>query len=233
MWSLQGSNVQYSVAGWWYLLISGPMFQVILFRWFWRFFIWTVFLFRVSRLPLTLRPTHPDRAGGLGYLGVAQQSFISVFVAFAAVASSTIAHDILSDASTFRDERLEIAVLVTVFVLVIYAPVSFFSKKLFVARRVGLKEYGSLGLKLSEAFHEKWIGDEKKTVGQEMLASADASAMADYSATYDNVRSMRVVPVTLRQIVSTAGILLVPFAPLALTEYSLRDLLTRLTEALV
>ncbi|MEE9158808.1 MAG: hypothetical protein V3U60_10535, partial [Gammaproteobacteria bacterium] len=116
MWSGQHGDVRFSAAGWWYLLISGPMFQVILFRWFWRFLIWAAFLFRVSRLSLVLQPTDPDLAGGLGYLGMAQQTFVAVFFAFATVASSTIAHDILAEGGTFRNELPEIIVLVLAFV---------------------------------------------------------------------------------------------------------------------
>ena len=233
LWAVHDGNLRYSAAGWWYLLISGPMFQVILFRWFWRFYIWTAFLFRISRLPLALRPTDPDLSGGLGYLGFAQQSFVAVFLAFATVASSTIAHDILSEGSTFRDERLEIVILVVGFVLVIYAPLLFFTKQLFMARRRGLREYGSLAYKLSEAFHKKWVTEGKDTVGKELLASTDASAMADYSATYDNVRSMRLLPATLKNVATTAGVLLAPFLPLALTEFSIQDLLNRLSDVLV
>jgi len=233
LWSVYDDGVRYSVAGWWYLLISGPMFQVILFRWFWRFYIWTVFLFRVSRLPLALRPTDPDQSGGLGYLGFAQQSFVAVFLAFATVASSTIAHDILSEGSAFRDEVPEIGVFVVVFILVIYAPLLFFTKQMIIARRRGLRAYGSLALKLSEAFHEKWTTKDEESVGEKLLASTDPSAMADYSATYDNVRSMRLLPATLRNVVAAAGVLLAPFLPLALTEFSLRDLLDRLVEALI
>jgi hypothetical protein len=233
LWAVNDGDVRFSAAGWWYLLISGPMFQVILFRWFWRFFIWAAFLFRISRLPLTLRPTDPDLAGGLGYLGVAQQSFTAVFFAFATVASSTVAHDILSEGSTLRDASLEIIVLVIVLVVTIYAPLLLFSGQLFIARRAGLKEYGWLAYKLSEAFHEKWITEDKEAVGKALLASTDASAMADYSATYDNVRSMRLVPATMRSVATVAGILLVPFLPLVLTEFSIQDLFNRLTDALV
>jgi len=233
MWSTQDGSVHFTPAGWWYLLVSGPMFQVILFRWIWRFLIWGAFLFRVSRLSLALRPTHPDLAGGLGYLGVAQQAFVVVFFAYATVASSTIAHDILSEGQKFQDTRLEIATLVVVFVTVIYAPLLFFCRRLFFARRAGLEQYGSLAHKLSDAFHQKWIRENTLGVGADLLASTDPSAMADYSATFDNVRSMRMIPATLRGTLVLAGILLAPFLPLALTAFSLKDLFDRLANALV
>jgi hypothetical protein len=180
-----------------------------------------------------LQPTHPDLAGGLGYLGVAQQSFVTVFLAFATVASSTIAHDLLSEGNALRDSRLEIIVMVIGLVAIIYAPLFFFSKQLFMARRSGLKEYGSLGYKLSEAFHDKWVKQNEEAIGKDLLGSTDASATADYSATYDNVRSMRLIPTTLKGVLFVSGILLAPFLPLALIEFSLQDLLGRLADVLV
>lgn len=57
--------------------------------------------------------------------------------------------------------------------------------------------------------------------------------MADYGATFDAVRSMRAVPATARGVVMVAGTLTVPFLPLALTEFSIVDLLQRIADALV
>jgi hypothetical protein len=113
------------------------------------------------------------------------------------------------------------------------SPLLFFSKKLFMARRTELNEYGLLGYRLSEAFHQKWIRENDDGVGKELLASTDSSTMADFTATYDNVRAMRAIPATLRGVLTVAGVLLVPFLPLVLTEFSLGDLLKRLIDALV
>ena len=57
-----------SLAGWWHALVSLPIFQFLLVRWYFRMFIWTRFLWQVSRIELKLVPTHPDRVGGLGFL---------------------------------------------------------------------------------------------------------------------------------------------------------------------
>src|SRR5262245_21894488 len=58
------------IAGWWYVFVSLPIFQLMLFRWYFRLFIWVRFLWQVSRCELRLVPTHPDRAGGLGFLAL-------------------------------------------------------------------------------------------------------------------------------------------------------------------
>ena len=57
-----------TLAGWWHLVVGVGLFQFLVWRWLWRFFIWYAFLWRVSRLNLRLIPTHPDGAAGLGFV---------------------------------------------------------------------------------------------------------------------------------------------------------------------
>lgn len=233
-WSITGGNAGLSMAGIWHALVSAPIFQFVLFRWVWRFLIWAYFLFRVSRLPLALHPTHPDLSGGLGIVGLGQQTFTIVFVAFAAVMSSTIASNILVDGASFRDSRPEIIVFVAASVVALYAPLLFFTGKMYRSRRGGLSQYGALGQHLSDAFSTKWLkGTTPADVGTELKDSADSSTMADYGATFDAVRNMRVLPLEIKGIVAVAAALLLPFLPLYLTEFSVMDLLQRMADALV
>jgi hypothetical protein len=233
LWSVADGTVDLSAAGWWYGLISAPIFLFILFRWIWRFLIWAGFLYRVSRIPLALQPTHPDLAGGLGVLGMAQQTFSIVFVAFATVMSSTIAHNILFEGDTFRASRPEIIVFIVVCIVLIYAPLLSFAKNMYTARRIGLSQYGALGYRLSDAFFARWVTGAGSNVGEELKNATDASAMADYGATFDAVRSMRIIPVTLRGVVAVAAALALPFLPLYLTEFSILELLQRVGDSLV
>src|SRR5271157_121408 len=78
-WERTGTEI--TLAGWWYILVSLPILFFFLLRWLWIFLIWSWFLFRVSRLGLELTPTHPDRAGGLGFLGWGLVSFALVLLA--------------------------------------------------------------------------------------------------------------------------------------------------------
>src|SRR5262249_19017158 len=69
-----GGTWQPSRAGWWLILVSLPLFQFLLLRWYYRLFIWARFMWQVSRIELKLMPAHPDRMGGLGFL--AQTGYI-------------------------------------------------------------------------------------------------------------------------------------------------------------
>ena len=57
-------GLKLSVTGLWYAYVSLPIFQFLLVRWYYRIFIWIRFLWQVSRIQLSLIPTHPDRVGG-------------------------------------------------------------------------------------------------------------------------------------------------------------------------
>ncbi len=70
-----------SLAGMWYAYVSLPLFQFLLLRWFFRLCIWARLLWQVSRIDLSLVPTHPDRLGGLGFLSGTAYAFMPLAVA--------------------------------------------------------------------------------------------------------------------------------------------------------
>jgi hypothetical protein len=79
-----------SIAGIWYGYLSLPIFQFLLLRWYFRLFIWTRFLWQVSRIELSLVATHPDRVGGLGFLTRTVYAFTPLAVAHGALLAGLI-----------------------------------------------------------------------------------------------------------------------------------------------
>lgn len=90
-----GASGQFSMAGWWNAFFSLPIFQFVLLRWYFRLVVWTRFLWHVSRIDLRLVPTHPDRAGGLGFLGNIAYAFAPLLIAQGALLSGLFANRIL------------------------------------------------------------------------------------------------------------------------------------------
>src|SRR5205823_9803500 len=70
-----------SWAGYWYVFVSKPLFQFIAFRWYFRIFVWTRFLWHTSRLQLNLVSMHPDKVSGLGFLSMAAVPFAPLIIA--------------------------------------------------------------------------------------------------------------------------------------------------------
>ena len=222
-WALQLENgkVDETLAGTWFLLVTTPMVSFLLYRWVWRFIAWSIFLYRVSRMKLELYASHTDLAGGLGIVGAGQALFGIVFLILATSISSELASNILYEGDTLVNVKQVALVFIVISIVVIAIPLLFFTKKLIPLKRKALEEYGALQQQISRDFHHHWINDE----GEKMVDSMQPSAMADYSAVYDIVSTMRIVPLNPKAILFLVGMLLLPFLPLALTERSIWDVL--------
>ena len=96
-WSGVPANgrLQPSAAGWWLGVVSLPLFQFLLLRWYLRLFVWARFLWQVSRIDLRFVPTHPDRSGGLGFLGAVSHAFTPVLLAQGAMLAGDRQQDLL------------------------------------------------------------------------------------------------------------------------------------------
>ena len=218
---LEDGQVDETLAGMWFLLITSPIVSFLLYRWVWRFIVWSIFLYWVSKLELELYASHTDSAGGLGIIGYGQSLFGLIFMIMAALISSELASNVLYEGENLVDTKLVILVFIGVSIFVIAAPLFLFTTKLVSLKRKSLADYGELQQQISRDFHKHWIDDKAK----DLVDSMHPSAMADYSAVYEVVSGMRVVPMHSRAVIVLGLVLLVPFLPLALTEQSIWDVL--------
>lgn len=227
------AGAQLTQAGWWFVLVSSPVLQIILYRWLWRFYLWIEFLFRVSRLELKLQPTHPDLAGGLGILKNGGSAFILIAIAFGILLSVGMAEDILYTDKTLFLSLPDIMVFIITVIILMTLPMFFFIKQLAMTKRWGRVVYGDLGHRLSNAFDKKWGNPADESNGDELLKAADSSAVCDYADIYGVVDGMRFMPINLKGYFLQIILLIIPFTPLILTEYSLTDILKRLVDTLI
>ena len=135
--SADGSTL--SFAGMWYAYLSVPIFQFLLVRWYFRLFIWTRFLWQVSRIDLNLVPTHPDRTGGLGFLAATSFAFIPLLMAHGAILAGNLANQIFYLGSALPEFKGEIALMVFFLLCVVFGPLLVFAPQLAAAKRTGLR----------------------------------------------------------------------------------------------
>ena len=219
-----------SLAGWWQVLVSVPIFQFLLVRWYFRIFIWTRFLWQVSRIELQLVPTHPDRAGGLGFLSNIVYAFTPVLVAHGVLLAGLIADRIFFVGAKLPQFIVEIAVVVAALVFVVLCPLMVFGGQLARARRAGLGEYGVLAQRYVREFDAKWIRGHRDPA-ESFVGSADIQSLADLGNSFDIIRTMRVVPFSKETVFQLWVVTLVPLLPLTLTMISFEELLKRLLGA--
>lgn len=206
-WQVAGDGM--TMAGWWYLLISLPVLRFLSLRWLWRLLLWAWVLWRASRLELRPRPAHPDRAGGLAFLGGTQAAFGVLVFAFGVQLSC-----LLADAVHFRDADLmafrgELISFVVIAVGALLLPLLVFAPKLVRGREEYL-------LFLSGSAH-RGAGDlarKLRATENGELPSDAVSGLSDFGALYENARLMRPVPMEMQHVLGLTLAAVVPFIPL-------------------
>jgi len=220
-------GLRLSVTGMWFCYVSLPLFQFLLIRWYFRLFIWMRFLWQVSRIHLSLIPTHPDRVGGLGFLSSTVYAFTPLAVAHGAMVSGLIANRIFYLGAQLLSFKIEIAVVGLFLFCLIFGPLLVFSPQLAHAKRKGGREYGTLAERYVREFDVKWLRGGAPA-GEPLVGSSDIQSLADLANSFEVVRSMRIAPITRDAIIRLGAAILVPIAPLALTMMPMEELLKKL-----
>ena len=222
--------VDLSLAGWWHALVSVPVFQFLLVRWYFRVFIWARFLWQVSRIDLKLVPAHPDSVGGLGFLANVVYAFAPILLAHGVLLAGLIADRIFYDGAQLPQFIVEIAGGVGVLVFLVLFPLMVFAGQLANAKRRGLGEYGVLAQRYVREFDAKWLRGGADAA-EPLVGSADIQSLADLSNSFQVIRGMRFVPFSKETIMQLAMITVAPISPLLLTMVSFEELLKRLLSA--
>jgi len=227
----EGVGWNLTPAGYWFAFVSIPSFQFILLRWFTRLLIWYQLLWRISRLNLHLSGAHPDRAGGIGFLGDGTYAFGPLLFAAGALLSGMIAGRVLYEGQALIDFMSEAIGWIGAMVLFVMGPLLMFTPKLDRARRKSATEFGSLANQYISQFERKWIQSTGRQ-SDKLLGSSDIQSLADMGNSYSVISEMRLVPFTIRNITQLAVATAAPLLPLGLTVFSLDEFLGWLLKTL-
>ena len=229
-WEYDGSTTP---AGWYYALVSLPVLYFFLLRWLWIFLLWGWFLFLVSRLDLQLTPTHPDHAGGLGFLGWGLASFSTVLMAISAMFSSAVFYQILHKDESIETLKYHILVYVVIALIVLHAPLLVFFSRLSRCRFRGLLEFSSLVLRYDRAFEAKWIEKRFGEPAEPLLGSPDVQSLADIATSYEHVNDMVLIPFDMKGSLVLVAAAIFPMVPLIGTALPMDEIISKLAELMV
>jgi hypothetical protein len=211
-------------AGYYYAFVAVPLFQFLLYRWGFRMIVLTRLLWQVSNLDLLLIPTHPDGAGGLGFLGRGTIPFGIILFALSSVVSAAIASRVFFNGAALEGFEVMYATLILLALIVFVGPLLVFAPKLFRLKQDGLLRYGTLASRYTQMFDSKWI-DEINPAGEPLLGTADIQSLADLGNSYEVVRKMRAVPIELRDFIAMALPGVIPALPLVATVMPVGEIL--------
>jgi hypothetical protein len=207
-----GADARLSYAGWWFLLVSVPLFRFLLLRWMWRIILWALFIWRVTHLKLHLVATHTDMAAGLGFLAEAQGRFSPIVFAGGVVVAGAVGNAIAYEGATLDSLKFVLLAYVVLALLALFAPLTLAAPKLVQIRKQALFEYGALVTAHNQAFHARWF-DAESHKGEGLLAEPDPSSLADLGASFSVVRDMRPVPFDRRAFFTLSLAAALPMLP--------------------
>jgi hypothetical protein len=179
-----------SWAGWWFALISLPVYRLLLYGWVWIILMWAIFLARVGRLQLNCVATHPDKAGGLGFLARTQRFFGLIAFAGSAVVAGNLANQLAYQGASLSGLRFLMVASSVLILIVTAAPLLVLTFKLLSIQERGLSDYSRLGEAYVQEFQSKWIRDNPPGP---LLGSADIQSLADLANSFWVVRDMKCV----------------------------------------
>ena len=240
---LQGTSVDWmqtnpgttSWAGMWYTILGRPFCTFLVLLWGWRWITVASLLRRISKLPLRLMISHPDRVGGLGILGEGPYSASMVIFAMGAVVSAHLAWEMTTQSVTLKSLAPAIGVFALAALLFAVGPLFFLMPQLFRLQRKAMVEFGVLAGRHSHRFEERWLGGEGRTQGTEEnpVGSPDMSSLIDLGSSYDVARSIRTLPFRLSILKSILIAALLPMLPLLLLETPLEEIVLKLVKMLL
>jgi len=204
-----GAEVRLSLAGWWFVAVSQPVYLFILLRLLYRIGVWWRFLRQTSRLHLQLEAAHPDQVGGLGFLGLS----FAIFQESAFAISTSVAGGVANLVLLTRARASSFAYVIlaaVVFIVALFAgPLLFFSDSLAKAKQRDELDYRVLWQEQLRQFDAKWSHLTSK--GSDMLGIADFSEVTDFSSILERVQATRLIPIQPKQILPLVCAVLLPF----------------------
>ena len=217
--------------GLWYLYVGRSIFLVLALGWLWRLALSTVLLWRLARLDLSLVPTHPDRAGGVGFLEWLPVAFAPVVLAISIVVASRLAHEAVYHDVALQAVRVQMLVFVIVAVALFLLPLLAFAGPLKRAKRKALLDYGALVGRHGRLVRQRWI-EGRPLDDDAVLNAPELGPVADTGAVFDAVKAMRTVPLGKASILPLAAAAVLPMLAVLAIQVPIKDMLLTLLKAL-
>jgi hypothetical protein len=226
-WRVLGSEGHrvLSLAGLWFTVISEPVYGFVLCRFLYRIALWWIFLWKTSRLDLQLDGSHPDAAGGIGFLGLTLDNFKEVAFAVSTSFAGGLANIVLRTGSGVGRYKFEILALIVVSVGLFAGPLFFFYSLLVRTRFRDTLRYWKLWQGQRRQFEPKWLRDMYEY--PDMLAIQDFSEVTDLSQVLERVQQMSIVPFRRAQVWPLLLAAMLPFVVVMSIDVPIEEMILR------
>jgi hypothetical protein len=232
VWAEEGAaRSAIGFGGFWFLYVARPIYLALLLGWIWRIALLFVLFSRIARLDLEIVPTHPDGAGGLGFLEQLCIGWSLVVLGISAVLASRWAHEVVYHQVSVQALRLPMLAFGVIALVLFVSPLLVWMPRLGAAKRTALLDYGALIGRHGRLVRRRWI--LREPVGDsELLAAPELGPVADTLALYDAVRKMSSLPIGRQALAAIALPAALPMLGVVAIEVPIRELVLKVLSTL-
>ena len=231
-WAVEiaGDGAHVTLAGWWSVICSAPLFYFLLFRGLWRYIVWAMLLWRIASLKLRLVATHPDGKGGLAFLAEYPNAYsMFVFGISSGFAITVVRHVFEANISSVTFGYIITAWLAIVFAFFAF-PLLAFSKPLAELKERSAEVLGAQATRYHRAAERALIG---RNLAANDSVEAAAPAVPDPSAQFAASRKLSIFLMSRSAVAPLAFAALVPFAIAGATKLPYKEVFAMIKKLLV
>lgn len=211
-----------TIAGWWCLLVSGPIFWFLLARGLWRHIVWAILLKGLSRQTLRLVATHPDGKAGLAFLGRYPNSYATFMFGMSCVVGAALAHFLQKDALSATTYGSTMAGWLIIALALSSLPLLAFTGPLSALKAKTLALSGAQATTALRQAERKLLGTN--AAARETEDGQDPQDVADPSKHYEAARKLSVVLINRSTLVPLGAAALLPLAAAGLAKFPYKEL---------
>src|SRR5271167_3824450 len=192
-WAVQvaDDSAHVTLAGWWSVICSAPLFYFLLFRGLWRYIVWAMLLWRIAALELRLVATHPDGKGGLAFLAQYPNAYsMFVFGISSAMAITVVRHVFERNISSVTFGYIITGWLAIVFAFFAF-PLLAFTKPLSELKEKSLQILAARATQSLRAAERTLLG--ANVVADDPAEASPDHAVADPSGQYAVTKKLSVI----------------------------------------
>ncbi len=233
-WAMEreGQTAHIGFAGWWFLHIGRAVFTALVAIWAWRLFTGWTLIRRLSGLDLQLVPSHPDHAGGLGFVQEICSASAMIVLAFSVVLAGRWGHEVMYHGVHVDSLKPLVAVYAVTMLLLFVAPLLLFARSLRRFKHHAIYQYSALVAGQGRLVHRKWIKGEE--VGAPPILDApELGCVGDTNAVFDAVEHMRSIPIGKECLIPLVVAIAIPMIPVFAIEMPIKELLVKIGESLL
>lgn len=217
-----------TVAGWIEVVLSAPLYRLLLLRWVWRWVVWVVVLLGFARTGLRISALHVDEVGGLSVLSDVHTSFGWVLAALGATLAGNFTGERMLLGGSVADYTHTIAVFCVIAPMICLAPMLAFTWPLELARRRAHRDYSVVAADFARRYARVHL-EPAVPIG---IGSSDPSSAEDLGGSYERMRATRPLAVERKQFFFLFACAFAPMVPFYLQQLPLAEIVERLLKML-